>query len=464
MNFNKLINWSAKLYNISEKLNLQESFELDSLLDKNFPQVLSKLQTYAKEKIAICATNGKASTINIFNQILVENNSNFITNIEYSKKYLPFASIILNLNKIPFFDFEVDRKDYYCFALSEFELFSYFNAMKFDYLLLNNLFIDQKDILSLSEKKKKLQNALLLNSNINLIINADEAMFFKIDEIKNDAVSIKNKNKFFFGFENIEIQGKNNNEITESMQKNDLLICPRCSCKLEFQKRFYSHLGHYSCECGFKRPKLDVSANAKIFANYIFLDIFYKENKFAFKLPFSGLHNAYNALGAIALALKLGIDRKTIANAIEKYHALRAVDEIVDYQGKKIKIKTIKNPTSLSCAVSELEKEKNTKLIICFSDNPKKDGKDTSWIWDSNFKALEGFENKIYIASNRADDMALRLKYANVNPALIVMDSDIRSAVECCYYDLEEKDTMMILTTPSLIDEVYRVLAKKTFA
>ena len=122
-------------------------------------------------------------------------------------------------------------------------------------------------------------------------------------------------------------------------------------------------------------------------------------------------------------------------------------------------IKTIKNPVSLSVALRELYASKNKKVVFCLNDN-EQDGIDASWIWDANFNSVSFFENKIYVSANRFDDMALRLKYANVNPSLIVMEGSVRNAIQCCYWELEKNETMLILTTPSLIDEVYEILKK----
>ncbi len=455
MNFDKFINNTSKIYSLLQKVNLEDKFNIDYLFDKYFPQIQSKLLSYSKiSKIALCSTNGKKTTLNILNQIFEKNNNSFITNIDSnSKKYPVFLSIINSLLN-PSFNIEEDKKDYYTFIFDEFELLNYFNSIKFDYLLLNNIFCDQKEFAQLSDKRKIIQNALLLDSKVNLVINADEPLFFEIDNIKDD-LTFKKRNKIYFGFNSIEYQGKNLIE-----QKNDLIKCPLCSSKLEYKKRFYSHLGQYECACGFKRPKTDISANAKIYSNYTFLDVFYKDNKFVFKLPLTGMYNAYNALGAISLALSTGIERKIISSAFDNFTPLKGRDEIIQYKDKEIKIKTIKNPTSLTEALGEIYLQKNVKIIFCLNDNIKKDGKDTSWIWDSNFSALSSFENKIYVSSKRFDDMALRLKYAGVNPGLIIMDSDIKNAIECCYYDLEKNENMLILASPSLIDEIYKILKK----
>ena len=457
MDFKTSILWSGRLYNLLEKFGLEHKFNLDSFVDNNLPQVLSNLQTYSKyDKIATCQTNGNKTTTNLLNQILKANNNTYISNVtQDAKKYPPLTSIILDLVSEPNFANMSYEKDYYTMAINEFELDGYFNSMRFNYLHLGNLFVDQKDFISLEEKRERIQKALILNSKLSLIINADEPMFDKIDEIKNDTILNKKRDKFYYGFNNIEY----GDDAPFIAQKNDVLKCPNCSCKLDYRKNFYSHLGQYDCECGFRRPALNLSADAKIFSDYIFLTCYYKDNKMVFKLPFGGVHNAYNALGAIAIALNLGIERKVITEAFENYKSIKARDDIFEYKNKQIKVKTIKNPVSLSCCLRELYANKTTKVVFALNDTIE-DGLDTSWIWDADFNSMTGFENKVYVCSNRFDDMALRLKYAHINPTLIVMDGSLRNALQCCYWELEKNETMLVLTTPSLVDSVYNIFKK----
>ncbi len=457
MDFKTSILWSGRLYKLLEKLNFEDKFNLDYIVDNNMPEVLAKLQSYARlAKIAICQTNGKASCASLLNQIITSDDKTYISNIsKEGKTYPPLTSIILDLaHGFDIFDSQW-QKDYYTIALSEFDIEQYFNSIKFDYLLLGNLFINQTDFTSLEEKKERIQAAISLNSKLNLIINADEPMFYEIDEIKNDTILNKKRTKFYYGFNNIEYGDANKN----LAQKNDLIKCPNCSCVLDYKKNYYSHIGEYSCACGFKRPKLDLSADVKVFGDYSFLTAYYNDNKMVFKLPFGGIEGAYNALGAIAVAINLGIERKVISEAFEEYNLLKGRDDILTYKNKRIKIKTIKNPTSLSLALRELYANKNTKVVFCLSDEIQ-DGVDTSWIWDANFNSVSYFENKIYVSANRFDDMALRLKYANVNPSLIIMEGSIKNAIQCCYWDLEKNETMLILSSPSLIDEIYEILKK----
>lgn len=457
MNFKTAIIWLGRFYRFLEKIRAQNRFNLDLFIDNNYPWIASKLQTYSNiAKIAVCATNGKKTTLDLLNQIIAKDNKTFITNINKNAELYPvLTSIILDLSKtFGIFDNDI-KKNFYTMALNCFELPLYFNTMKFDYLLLHNTFIDQKNCYTLEEKRKKIQEAIVLNSKLNLVINADDPVFYEIDEIKNDTTFNKKRNKVYYGFENVEFAFSKE----DLSQENDIIRCPKCSCVLDYKKRFYSHLGQYDCECGFKRPKLDISANVKVFSDYSFLDVYYNDAKFVFKLPLGGLYNAYNALGAISLALVLGINRKTITSAFENYKSIKARDEILKCENKSVKIKTIVNPVSLSEVLRELWGEKNKKIVFCLNDEII-DGADTSWIWDANFEALRYFENKIYITSNRFDDMALRLKYADVNPCFLVMDSSVKSAIKTCLYELEEKEEMLILATPSTVDEVYEALNK----
>ena len=206
MNFKTAVILQGKIYKFLEKLGLEKNFSLDSFIDCNMPDVLSRLQTYSKNsKIAITGTNGKKTVSDLINCILSEFEKSTITNVSKNgKKYPVLTSIILDLART----FEVFggdfEKDYYVMAMDEFELSGYFNSMKFDYLLLNNLFCDQRDYCSLEEKREKIRDALILNSKTNLIINADEPMFYKIDEFKSETVLNKKRNKFYFGFEKIE--------------------------------------------------------------------------------------------------------------------------------------------------------------------------------------------------------------------------------------------------------------------
>jgi len=182
MNFNTLIAWSAKLYSLLKKLNLEHKLDLDYIIDNNYPEVLSKMLSYSGiAKIAICATNGKKTTTSLLNQIFESNSNSYITNLAVKNNectYIPaLTSILLSLSKSLENYGNISTKDFYSLCMDEFEISQYFNLIRFDYLLLLNLFSDQKDFCFVNEKIKKIKEAIIFNPKVNLIINADDPYF-----------------------------------------------------------------------------------------------------------------------------------------------------------------------------------------------------------------------------------------------------------------------------------------------
>jgi hypothetical protein len=58
-------------------------------------------------------------------------------------------------------------------------------------------------------------------------------------------------------------------------------------------------------------------------------------------------------------------------------------------------------------------------LLGVLNDNIA-DGRDVSWIWDADFELLAGRVRSATCSGTRAAELALRLKYAGVDPARIV--------------------------------------------
>ena len=82
--------------------------------------------------------------------------------------------------------------------------------------------------------------------------------------------------------------------------------------------------------------------------------------------------------------------------------------------------------------------------MIAINDNFA-DGRDVSWLWDAEFELLKNTEKTIITSGIRANDMALRLKYAGVPTEKIKVVPDLYKAVEeaSSSGDKDEKVTIM---------------------
>ena len=75
----------------------------------------------------------------------------------------------------------------------------------------------------------------------------------------------------------------------------------------------------------------------------------------------------------------------------------------------------VKNPAGFNQVINLIAHDKGTCKLAFLLNDRFADGTDISWIWDVDFEALAEQEarfTRILVSGVRADDMALRLKYA----------------------------------------------------
>jgi len=88
-------------------------------------------------------------------------------------------------------------------------------------------------------------------------------------------------------------------------------------------------------------------------------------------------------------------------------------------------VQLIKNPVGASEVLKTIDLDSNILIII--NDNYA-DGRDVSWLWDADFEAIQKATKEIVVSGVRANDMALRLKYADIKNIKII--SDISEAID----------------------------------
>ncbi len=58
------------------------------------------------------------------------------------------------------------------------------------------------------------------------------------------------------------------------------------------------------------------------------------------------------------------------------------------------------------------------------------DGRDVSWVWDADFELLAGRVRRVTCAGTRAGELAVRLKYAGVEPERLVVVPELERALD----------------------------------
>jgi UDP-N-acetylmuramyl tripeptide synthase len=103
------------------------------------------------------------------------------------------------------------------------------------------------------------------------------------------------------------------------------------------------------------------------------------------------------------------------------------------------------------------------QLAFLLNDNLA-DGTDISWIWDVDFEKLEKIQHNIgsvYASGIRAEDMALRLKYAGLYTNKICIIKDYRDLITNALENTPEGQSLYILPTYTAMTELRKLLKNK---
>jgi lipid II isoglutaminyl synthase (glutamine-hydrolysing) len=212
----------------------------------------------------------------------------------------------------------------------------------------------------------------------------------------------------------------------------DAKHCRRCGAPYVFESVYLGHLGHYHCpSCGQTRPAPTVTATRVALQGVdsarFTLHTPAGEAEVALALP--GLYNVYNALAAAALATALEVGLGEIVAGLQATKAAFGRAETVHVGGREMRILLVKNPAGANEVLRTLALEPGEHDLLGVLNDKIADGRDVSWIWDADFELLAGRVRRATCSGSRAPELALRLKYAGIDPARIHVQADLPSAL-----------------------------------
>ena len=383
------------------------------------PNFLVKCKSFIKKQIiTVSGTNGKTTTSGLVSHILETDKNSVIHNLKGANMLTGVANMFA-LELYPF-----KRFDYAVIESDEAYLNRLYDYLPSDYLIVTNLFRDQLDRYGeLATTASFIQKAIDKNNDLKLLVNADDPLVANFGSKRSGVI--------YFGFEDVEYCY----EVDKSNAPTEVFNCV-CGNPLTYSKQFFAQQGHYSCTCGYKRPDCKYRASVKVYPDYSELKI--DDNIFVTHLV--GLYNAYNALASIVFALELGIDINTIQAGLNTYKSIFGRTEKRIINGHQTLIQLIKNPTGASEVLKTVDL--NSNIVVAINDNFA-DGRDISWLWDSDFEQLRDAKRKVITSGIRANDMATRLKYAGVPQDRIEVIPSIKKAIE---YAAEDSDKNIHIT------------------
>jgi UDP-N-acetylmuramyl tripeptide synthase len=179
-------------------------------------------------------------------------------------------------------------------------------------------------------------------------------------------------------------------------------------------------------------------------------------------LPLPGLYNVYNSVAAAAAALDIGVPLATVKGALEGFGGAFGRVETIPVQGHDVSILLVKNPAGANEVLRTLTLEDRPLDLWLALNDGIADGRDVSWIWDADFELLNGRVRRVTCSGTRAEELALRLKYAGVDTELAV-DRDLGRSLDAAVGGLDGGPLYALPTYTALL-ELRDLLARRGLA
>lgn len=412
-------------------------------VEKLNPGFLKSVSPQLKNCILVTGTNGKTTTSSLIVHLLTKENQTVSNNHAGSNlKRGIISSIVphLTLNKKFSKNF-----DYFVFECDEFALEKIAIDLNVSYIVLLNLFRDQLDRYGeIDTIRKRWSNLINNNPQVHYIVNADDPSVSSLFYQKNLMVS-------YFGLCDYYKKTQDN--------LKDILFCPICGGKLEYNKRFFSHIGDYFCtNCNFKRPIPDLTA--KIIEDSSQVELNYLNKTYYTNMPIKGAYNVYNIAASFLTCIELGYKLNNLSNSIIDFKATFGRYELIKLKNKEIFLILVKNPVGFMQALESSIDSDKKNFVFILNDNIA-DGRDVSWIWDVNFDSLKNKINQLIIGGKRMYDMALRIKYADIGISSFVFFDHYKELFDKIEQSSSEKFHIFLTYTALL--ELKQYLSKQGF-
>jgi len=174
----------------------------------------------------------------------------------------------------------------------------------------------------------------------------------------------------------------------------DSWCCPECGAHLRRDE-----LGWRCGECGLSRPP----ARWVLDGDSV-IDAAGTVRELHLSLP--GRANRSNAVMALAVAGLFGADVDQALPSLRQVESVAGRYTTVQRRGRLLRLLLAKNPAGWLEAFDVLKPDMRPVLLAVNAQVP--DGKDTSWLWDVDYRVLKG--RHVLVAGERRIDLAVRLE------------------------------------------------------
>jgi len=412
------------------------------------PKILTKLsRSLTDGTIVITGTNGKTTTAALLRHILEARGRPTVANQAGANLIFGVTAAVVNraswAGDLPATSglFEID----------EASLPRLVREVAPGTIVVTNLFRDQLDRYGeLETTAAHLRQALTQGpEGMTAVLNADDPMVAALGD----------------GLPRVIYAGLDDPSLLQSELSHgaDARFCPRCGSPFIFEGVYFGRVGHYRCPRGdFSRPVPDVRATSVVIdgMDRMRLQVVDATQAVSVEVPLSGLYNAYNVVLSMTAAKAMHVPLAESAAALRDFTPAFGRMERIVIDGRPAVLLLAKNPTGFNEVLrTAIQFGGGTSFLIALNDRIA-DGQDVSWIWDVDFEQLKTVAQHIVVSGDRALDLRVRLKYAELPADRIEVVTGWRAALERAAAATPAGETLFVLPTYTAMLELRAVLTR----
>jgi UDP-N-acetylmuramyl tripeptide synthase len=396
--------------------------------------------------VLVSGTNGKTTSASMISDVMKHAGRPLVHNRAGSNMTWGVATALLDAG---------DRsRELGLFEVDEAWLARVAHALEPHTILLSNLFRDQLDRYGeldlLADRWAELVKAR--SGRTTFVLNADDPLVADLGRERERIV--------YFGVED------ESQTLPELEHASDSKRCRRCGHAYEYAAVYLGHLGRYRCpNCGRERPQPAIAAERVKLHGMSGSEVQLRTpaGTVELSLPLPGLYNVYNALAAAATALELGATLDQVKAGLEGFAAAFGRVERLRIDGREVSILLVKNPAGANEVLRTLRLEDGELDVWIALNDGIADGRDVSWVWDADFELLAGRLRHVTCSGTRAEEMALRLKYAGIDAAIAV-ERDLGRSLDAAVAAGDGDRPLYALPTYTALLELRDLLAERGVA
>jgi len=408
------------------------------------PQIMRHLSVaYTDGIIMITGTNGKTTTANLLASIIRESGEKLAFNQAGANLVTGITGALIQNTRWNGFS----RASLALLEVDEATVPKFCEQVSPTLAIVTNFFRDQLDRYGELDTTVRMVRESIPKETV-LVLNADDPL---VAQFGTDHAQV-----VYYGVE------RTPDSQNESQETREARFCPVCGTELNYTLFHYGQLGIFKClGCGFHRPEPEILAqNVRLEEGLILFGV----GTAPFTLSLQGYYNLYNALAALTAARQLGINDSLIERGLRGFIPQAGRMERFYLPEGEITLTLVKNPTGFDQVIQTmLGVNKPLRILIGINDLAA-DGRDISWLWDVNFERLginEASINQVICTGLRAEDIALRLKYAGVPVEKLVIEHTLTEALDRLQAGRAVDEVAFILPTYTLLFPLRELLESR---